>query len=253
MAYDIGILSKIDDFSMEIATKNFVSYDLYFDALDNFVEKAPSYLSAYTPSVVVFSQEVREHFLSELEAIQHNLVNLGMLSFASELTDLQNSATNGDVKILEDGLRKFQADMEISAKRIRSARPPDAEDSPPDAKGQKPIVLAVDDSPEILAAVNGILKEQYKVIATTNGGDALKALQSHRPAIFLLDVEMPEMGGLELARAIRGKKEHRKTPILFLTGNSEMETVMAARKIGAKGYILKPVNRSMIDKIASYL
>ena len=249
MTYDLGELSKIDDINIELAVKNYVRYEKYFDALDDFAKKATSYLSTYMPLVIVNSEEIRQDFLDELNEIQHTLINLGMFEFVSELTDLENFAIHGEVKMLEDGIRKFQANMDILTNKILSAGLDKQSESE-----QVPVILAVDDQAEILTSVSSMLEGRYKVIAVTSGADALKAMKMHHPTLFLLDIIMPEMDGLKLAYAIRKMRGHAKTPILFLTEDRQAKSVMTAKKVGACDYILKPVDKDiLINKIESGL
>jgi putative two-component system response regulator len=113
------------------------------------------------------------------------------------------------------------------------------------------IIMAVDDRPEILTFVKNALKDKYKLIAVRSGDAALRALNAQKPNIFLLDIDMPEMSGLELAAEIRKKPEYATTPLIFLTGNSQKENVAAAMKLKCNDFIVKPTtNETKKKKIA---
>jgi CheY-like chemotaxis protein len=101
-------------------------------------------------------------------------------------------------------------------------------------------IMAVDDMPEILSFVNYTLKAHYKVFAAASGKAALKILETHKPDLFILDIDMPEMDGYELARIIRKTPGHEKTPIIFLTGNSTREHILKAIATGCNDFIVKP-------------
>ena len=101
-------------------------------------------------------------------------------------------------------------------------------------------VLAVDDMPEILSFVNSALKNHYKIIAVPSAKAALNVIKSQKPDLFLLDIDMPEMDGFELIRIIRSTAEHKKTPVVFLTGNSSRDHVTAAMIEGCNDFIVKP-------------
>jgi CheY-like chemotaxis protein len=95
-------------------------------------------------------------------------------------------------------------------------------------KRDKKTVLAVDDAAFFL----NILKKYvsgtgHKLICVNSGDAALKYLVAHDPDLFILDIEMPEMNGYELAQKIRN--EGKKAPIIFLTGNAKREDVVKAR------------------------
>lgn len=98
------------------------------------------------------------------------------------------------------------------------------------------------------AAVNAILLRNilehagHRVIPAENGVEALELLE-RTPEIDLLavDILMPEMGGLELVRAVRDRPAWASLPVIFITGVSDAATVKAALELHSLGYILKPV------------
>ena len=110
-------------------------------------------------------------------------------------------------------------------------------------------ILAVDDMPEILSFVNSALKNYYKIIPVTSAKAALNVIKSQKPDLFLLDIDMPEMDGFELIRIIRGSAEHKKTPVVFLTGNSSRDHVTAAMIEGCNDFIVKPTTYEYLRTI----
>lgn len=79
-------------------------------------------------------------------------------------------------------------------------------------------ILLVDDKPQNLLVLESILDApKYRLIRAHNANQALEALLAQDIAAIVLDVEMPEMSGLELARLIKGCKKTEHIPILFLT------------------------------------
>jgi PleD family two-component response regulator len=112
------------------------------------------------------------------------------------------------------------------------------------------VILAVDDRPEILTFVKNALKDHYKVIAVPSPEKALRALEKQKPNLFLLDIDMPEMSGLELAATIRAIPAYAKTPLIFLTGNSDKDTVASAMKLKCNDFIVKPAtHETLLTKI----
>lgn len=117
-----------------------------------------------------------------------------------------------------------------------------------------PLIISVDDKPGLLTAINSALKSRYKVISVTSGMAALKAIEVHTPAIFLLDIEMPVMSGYELATKIRKNEKFKKTPIIFLTSMASREHVINAIAHGGNDYLVKPVDSNiLLGKIEYYL
>ncbi|MDR2509998.1 MAG: response regulator [Spirochaetaceae bacterium] len=106
--------------------------------------------------------------------------------------------------------------------------------------GIKKVVLAVDDMPEILSSINAALSENYDVRCAADAKSAFSALESIKPNVIMLDIEMPEMSGLEILEKLQKDARYKDIPVVFLTANSEESTAQKAIKNGALGYIIKP-------------
>ena len=102
-----------------------------------------------------------------------------------------------------------------------------------------PLVLVVDDDPDILEALSEILEaEGYSVARARNGHDALERL-TPPPRLVLLDLMMPVMDGWEFARRLRQRGDAAsKVPIIVLSADRNVSA--KAREIGAVGYLAKP-------------
>jgi two-component system, chemotaxis family, chemotaxis protein CheY len=102
-------------------------------------------------------------------------------------------------------------------------------------------ILFVDDSESIREIVNFTLEnEGYEVLLSDNGVNALKYLDGQNINLIITDLHMPEMNGIELIRKIRQMPDYQRTPILFLTTESQTEKKMEAKDAGATGWIVKP-------------
>ena len=125
-----------------------------------------------------------------------------------------------------------EANKNIVVAETREIKRPDA------PKGS---ILAVDDAPFFLKTLKQTLQNSdYELDVVTSGQVALQYLQNRRPNLFLLDIEMPEMNGYELAKKIR--EAGHTAPILFLTSNAQQECVLRAIEAGAADFVLKPIN-----------
>lgn len=103
-----------------------------------------------------------------------------------------------------------------------------------------PLILAVDDEPGILRLVRVELESQgFKVVTATNGIEAIRANEQHRPDLVLLDVLMPEMDGLETMRRLR---EVGSTPIILVTAKDTDTDKIRGLSLGADDYVVKPFN-----------
>lgn len=107
-------------------------------------------------------------------------------------------------------------------------------------------ILVVDDNPENLTLINGILSGIYKVYPIDSGAEAISFLRVQRPDLILLDVEMPDMSGTELFRILKADLALRDIPVIFLTGNTDVGSEAEAFKLGVSDYIRKPVNSAIL-------
>ncbi|MBN3888512.1 MAG: response regulator [Nostoc sp. JL31] len=103
-------------------------------------------------------------------------------------------------------------------------------------------ILAVDDDPLILAALRPMLEPWgMRMTGLENPLRFWEVLQSTKPDLLILDVEMPHINGIELCRAVRTDPQWQELPIVFLTAHREMETVQQVFAVGGDDYVVKPV------------
>ena len=112
---------------------------------------------------------------------------------------------------------------------------------------EKATVLVVDDTPENLALMAGLLKDHYKVKVANHGDKALKIAMSDRPPdLILLDIMMPDLDGYEVCRRLKAHATTRDIPIIFLTAKSETEDEKKGLELGAADYITKPISPPIV-------
>lgn len=116
-------------------------------------------------------------------------------------------------------------------------------------------ILAVDDHPETLDIVVITLKQYgYNVVATTSPIESLKLAKVEKPDLILLDVNMPEMDGLEVCRRLRAVDDLSATPIIMFTAEDEPYQKLAGFDAGADDYLTKPTDPDeMIARIEGIL
>jgi CheY-like chemotaxis protein len=114
-------------------------------------------------------------------------------------------------------------------------------------------ILAVDNAIMFLNTLKKLLKDSpYTVHCVDSGSQAMEYLQTNRPSLFLLDVEMPGMDGYQLAQQI--KAAGHTAPILFVTANSSRNYVERAISVGAVGLLMKPLRQNqLLDKIKEFI
>ncbi|HEY5770123.1 MAG TPA: adenylate/guanylate cyclase domain-containing protein [Terrimicrobium sp.] len=110
----------------------------------------------------------------------------------------------------------------------------------------KPILI-VDDTPENVDVLAGILREHYQIKVAVSGAKALKIAHGDpAPALILLDVMMPEMDGYEVCRRLQANDRTRRIPVIFVTAKSEVEDEAQGFGLGAVDYITKPVSPAIV-------
>ncbi len=119
-----------------------------------------------------------------------------------------------------------------------------------------PDVLLVDDRPENLLALSAVLEGPDVRLHTAAGGaEALRALRAHDFAVVLLDVQMPDLDGFEVARLMRARRRTRSTPIIFVTGIEQPpDSVFAGYEAGAVDFLVKPLDPVIVrSKVQVFL
>jgi DNA-binding response OmpR family regulator len=116
-------------------------------------------------------------------------------------------------------------------------------------------VLVVDDDPVIqkLLQVNFEL-EGYKVITASDGVEGLARARADRPDAIILDIMMPRMNGLEVARALKADASTEGIPVLLLSAKAQASDVAVGIEIGADDYITKPFDPAeLLERVGELL
>jgi DNA-binding response OmpR family regulator len=112
----------------------------------------------------------------------------------------------------------------------------------------RPVILIVDDTPENITVLMEALKQDYAVLAATNGEKALKlaARESNPPDLILLDVMMPGMDGYEVLQKLKADLQTAEIPVIFVTSLADTQDEEKGLSLGAIDYITKPVNPALV-------
>ena len=126
---------------------------------------------------------------------------------------------------------------------------------PPNENALSHIVLVVDDVPENLSLLHDALDEAgHTVLVATNGEAALQRARQSLPEVILLDALMPGMDGFEVARRLKADFTTQHIPIVFMTGLTETEHIVAAFAAGGADYVTKPIRPAeVIARIAAHV
>lgn len=117
----------------------------------------------------------------------------------------------------------------------------------------KKSILIVDDDPNYLGLVREWLKADYKVSMASSGLQAIKWLGKNKADLILLDYEMPVTDGPQVLEMLRSDSDTRDIPVIFLTGKSDKQSVMAVVALKPEGYFLKNIERNdLLGKLSEF-
>jgi CheY-like chemotaxis protein len=116
-------------------------------------------------------------------------------------------------------------------------------------------VLVVEDSDAIRAAFTILLEESgYAVAAAANGAEALRLAERLAPELVLLDLGLPDMRGLDVARRLKANPATARVPIVALTGRDDDADRAALMAAGCAAYLVKPVDtQQLIQSLPGYI
>ncbi len=107
--------------------------------------------------------------------------------------------------------------------------------------------MVVDDEPELITILRNILEQNgYRVISACDGLQVFDVLKTHKPDLILLDIDMPQMNGLEVLARLKCDRETSSIPVFFLTAQDETEDLITGYETGAGYYITKPFTKAQL-------
>lgn len=114
-------------------------------------------------------------------------------------------------------------------------------------------ILYVEDNPQNMRLVRKMLASAgYQVIEATDGASGLQAIQEHRPDLVLMDVNLPDIDGLEITRQVRATPEFANLRIIALTANAMHGDRERCLEAGCDGYIPKPITKAELLNTVAY-
>ena len=119
---------------------------------------------------------------------------------------------------------------------------------------KKKTIIAVDDNNMNLVICKKILKSLYEVFTVPSAARMFKLMERVKPALILLDLEMPDINGYEAARLLKEKADFSDIPIIFLTARDDPVSKKIGLNLGAVDYIAKPIDGDLlIERIGKLL
>ena len=114
-------------------------------------------------------------------------------------------------------------------------------------------ILIIDDDPQYLSLIRGWLKDTYKISVANSGLQGIKYLGKNKVDLILLDYEMPITSGPQVLEMLRSDKDTKDIPVIFLTGKSDKNSVMAVVELRPEGYLLKSIQKEELTlKLEEY-
>ena len=120
----------------------------------------------------------------------------------------------------------------------------------------KSTVFIVDDSPVTTKIISRMLKKNsdYYSVKIWDGPECIKKAKEVKPDLILLDIQMPGMNGIEVCKVLRKDEQTHDIPVIFVTANTDNETLKEAFESGGTDYVRKPVNKiELLARIKSVL
>jgi len=246
---------------------------MYMDSVNSFIDRFPAQAQKLQDAI---DDEAPSNVLSGMFVpICDTLTRLHATGLVKEYRpkfDVLTSVATPDHDALEALIENFIQSVSTLSIDIQMAiaapaaparpqhAPAQAAGAPSTPSGAKQIysrdsrkILAVDNAVMYLNTLKKLLESSpYELHTTTSCAEALEYVSKNNPSLLLLDIEMPEMDGYELAR--RMKQAGCKAPIIFITANSARQYVDRAIEVGAEGLLMKPLrSNQLLDKIREFI
>ncbi len=117
-----------------------------------------------------------------------------------------------------------------------------------------PTVLVVDDEPIMIRLLDDLLDSRYDLRFAMTGKEAVASVVENPPDLILLDVELPDMSGYDVCRAVRNNPATQEIPVIFLTSNDRQSDILSGMEAGGMEYLRKPVEiTELILRIDTHL
>ncbi|MDN3667565.1 two-component regulator propeller domain-containing protein [Algibacter miyuki] len=110
----------------------------------------------------------------------------------------------------------------------------------------KLVVLVIDDNPDILQYLEGVLEKKYDIIYAKNGQEGIENALKYVPDLIISDIMMPKKSGIDLCEVLKNETTTTHIPIILLSAKSNEESIKEGYETGADDYIIKPFNSQIL-------
>jgi CheY-like chemotaxis protein len=224
--------------------------DEYVKLLDEFVEYYPVKEKEIKS---LLGKKDTDAIAEHVKAFEKLLTDIHADDLAEECAKHVNNFKNLSIDRIETYVNYFLSTLAALSIDLQVAIIVDEKMHTPVSTNKVKIILAVDDDAYCLDQLkNAMVDVQCNVIGATTGGTALNMLRKYEPDLFVLDIDMPGMDGIELAEKVRSLGH--KAPIVFITGNADKGYVLKAINAGGADFIVKPINQgNVVGRLKKFL
>lgn len=118
----------------------------------------------------------------------------------------------------------------------------------------KPLILVVDDEPDVVELLEIFLEDDYYTIGALNATEGLKKARQNSPDLIILDVMMPDLNGLEACRILKDDILTKSIPVMIFSALTDTSDKKNGMKAGANAYLTKPINpKELLKTIAELI
>ncbi|MEO8835552.1 MAG: response regulator [Caldimonas sp.] len=127
-------------------------------------------------------------------------------------------------------------------------------DAPGAGEARRPVVLLVEDDEVLHALVAAMLEPNIDLVVETNGAAALERIRAVSPDLVLMDVMLPGGDGVALTGQVKAAPDLAAIPVVMMTGEARLDTLVRSMEAGAADFIVKPFTReSLLAKVGKYV
>jgi CheY-like chemotaxis protein len=234
--------------------------------VDKYIQELQAFADTFSAKEAELKAALEKKDIPAIAACVTTFINtlstIGATDLADECTNHMGNIKGSPIELITENVNYLLKTLSAMVTNVQKALAGEATGAA--GSGEKKVICAVDDMPEILTTITGMLQDHYKVIGVTNYGGVLKVLHRQTPDLFLLDIDIPATfipgrevminNGYDIAQELRNMTEFAKTPIIFLTSNKTKESIITAVKSGGNDYLVKPVSRDiLLAKISHFI
>jgi len=276
--FDLPALMRTGNLDIRMVARNNLTLlvEDYYRLLSKFLKYVP--MTKDTLTKISSQKNAESDDFRNMSNISGMLEDIGCTRFTLLFDEIASACKRGHNAFAADCAKSLYIDFDDLCTQIAHSRmdtSTDAVEHPEDANFEnygtqslkkilqlldyeeskrKLRILVVDDAPVIIKTISSVLSAEYKVYGMTDPTKIEEFLKQVTPELFLLDYKMPERNGFELVPIIRSFKDHKKTPIVFLTSLGTADHVSAAFALGACDYIVKPFQGNILrEKVSKHI